>query len=80
MVQADPAEVVVAATLNAAYALGAGPDRGSIDIGKRGDLTVLSVPHPQELFLAVGQSVVADVVIGGRVVHSTRAAWDPQAS
>ncbi|HTX70030.1 MAG TPA: imidazolonepropionase [Thermoleophilia bacterium] len=69
-----PAEVVVAATLNAAYALGAGGDRGSIDAGKRGDLTILSVPHPEELFLAVGQSVVSDVVIGGRVVHSTRTA------
>ena len=72
-----PAEVVVAATLNAAYAVGTGADRGSIDVGKRGDLTILKVPHPQELFLAVGQSVVADVIIGGRVVHSTRAVSDP---
>jgi imidazolonepropionase len=74
-----PAEVVVAATLNAAYALGAGADRGSIDVGKRGDLTILSVQHPEEMFLAVGQSVVSDVVIGGRVEHSTRAASDPHA-
>jgi imidazolonepropionase len=67
-----PAEAVVGATLNAAYALGLSSDRGSIDVGKRGDLTVLSVDHPNELFLAGGQDVVSDVVVAGEVVHSTR--------
>jgi imidazolonepropionase len=69
-----PAETIVAATMNAAYALRLNADRGSVDIGKRGDLTILSVAHPDELCLAVGQDVVSDVVIGGRVVHSTRTA------
>ena len=67
-----PAEAVVAATLNAAYALGLSSDRGSIEVGKRGDLTVISVDHPNELFLAGGQDVVSDVVVAGEVVHSTR--------
>jgi imidazolonepropionase len=67
-----PAEVLVGGTLNAAYALGLAGDRGSLDVGKRGDLTVLSVNHPGELCLAVGQEVVSDVIIGGEVVHSTR--------
>ncbi len=67
-----PAEVIVAGTLNAAYALQLAHDRGSIEPGKRGDLTLLSVAHPNELCLAVGQEVVSDVVIGGTVVHSTR--------
>ena len=66
-----PGEAIVAATLNAAYALRLNADRGSIEPGKRGDLTILSVAHPDELFLAVGQNVVSDVVVGGRVVHST---------
>jgi imidazolonepropionase len=64
--------VIVAGTLNAAYALGLAGDRGSLDLGKRGDVTVLSVGHPGELCLAVGQEVVSDVIIGGEVVHSTR--------
>jgi imidazolonepropionase len=68
-----PAQAIVAATLNAAYALGLSGDRGSIDVGKRGDLTVLAVEHPQELCLAVGQDVVSDVIIGGRIAHSNRA-------
>jgi imidazolonepropionase len=67
-----PGEVIVGGTLNAAYALGLAGDRGSVDVGKRGDLTVLSVAHPNELCLAVGQEVVSDVIIGGTVVHSTR--------
>jgi imidazolonepropionase len=68
-----PAEVIVGGTLNAAYALGLAGDRGSLDGGKRGDLTLLSVNHPNELCLAVGQEVISDVIISGSVVHSTRA-------
>jgi imidazolonepropionase len=68
----SPAEVIVGATLNAAYALRLAGDRGSLDVGKRGDLTILSVGHPGELCLAVGQEVVSDVIIGGEIVHSTR--------
>jgi imidazolonepropionase len=63
-----PGEAIVGATLNAAYALRAAGDRGSIDPGKRGDLTVLSVDHPDELCLAAGQDVVSDVIIGGEIV------------
>jgi imidazolonepropionase len=62
------AEVIVGATLNAAYALRLQTDRGSLEVGKRGDLTVLDIEHPNELTLAVGQSVVADVVIDGAIV------------
>jgi imidazolonepropionase len=65
-----PGEAIVAATLNAAYALRAATDCGSIDPGKRGDLTVLSVDHPGELCLAAGQDVVSAVIIGGEIVHS----------
>ena len=63
--------------LASAYALGAGEDRGSIDVGKRGDLTVLSVAHPEELFLAAGQNVVSAVVIGGRVALPAADPPDP---
>ena len=47
MVSHHPGEAIVGATLNAAYALRAAADRGSIDPGKRGDLTILSVDHPR---------------------------------
>lgn len=63
-----PAEAVVGATLNAAYALGLGAECGSLDVGKRGDLLVLDCPHPDELFLAVSAPLLRTVVIGGSVV------------
>jgi imidazolonepropionase len=68
----DRREVIVGPTLNAAYALRLQRDRGSIEPGKRGDLTVLAVEHPNELILAVGQNVVSSVVVGGEAVHGRR--------
>ena len=72
-----PAEVLVGATLNAAYALGLAGDRGSIEVGKRADLTLLSVEHPDELCLSVGQQVVAGVVIAGVPVNGFGASASP---
>jgi imidazolonepropionase len=62
-----PGEAIVGATLNAAYSLGLGGDRGSLDVGKRGDLTILDCEHPNELYLSIGTPLVAAVVIGGGV-------------
>ena len=60
-----PAEVIVGATLNAAYSLGLQAGCGSLDIGKRGDLIVLDCEHPNEICLAVGAPLLRHVVIGG---------------
>lgn len=62
-----PGEAVVGATLNAAYSLNCGHQRGSLDLGKRGDLTILECEHPNEIYLSVGAPLVAAVVIGGAV-------------
>ena len=63
-----PGEVIVAATLNAAYSLGRQATCGSLDVGKRGDLLVLDCPHPDEVCLAVGAPLLDQVVIAGRPV------------
>ena len=60
-----PSEVLVGATLNAAYSLGLEHRCGSLDIGKRGDLLVLDCPHPDEIFLGVGAGMLHEVVLGG---------------
>lgn len=60
-----PGEVLVGATLNAAYSLGLQHRCGSLDIGKRGDLLVLDCPHPNEIFLGVGAGMLQEVVIRG---------------
>src|SRR5262249_15936324 len=63
-----PSEVLVAGTLDAAYAIGRGADRGSLDVGKRGDLAVRDCPHPDESPLPFGVRMVDDVIIGGMPV------------
>ena len=63
-----PGEVIVGATLNAAYSLGRQSSCGSLDVGKRGDLVILDCSHPDEVFLAIGAPLLRQVVIAGRVV------------
>ena len=65
----SPAEAVVGATLNAAYSLGVQAERGSLDVGKRGDLLLLDCPHPNELFLGLADEMLAAVVVDGVVRH-----------
>jgi len=66
-----PGEVIVGATLNAAYSLGRQSQCGSLDVGKRGDLIIVDSPHPDEVCLAVGAPLLEEVVIGGTVVSGT---------
>ncbi|WP_020495549.1 amidohydrolase family protein [Sciscionella marina] len=61
-----PAEAITATTLNAAYACALGHDRGSLDPGKRGDLTIVDCAHPNEICVSMGTARVGEVVIGGR--------------
>lgn len=73
--QLSPEEVIVAVTLNAAYSLGVAADRGSLDVGKRGDLTILDGPSPSELFVRFGdQNMIRQVVVEGRIVGDSSAA------
>ena len=62
-----PAEALVAATLNAAYALGMESECGSIDIGKRGDLVILDVPDYRMMMYDMDANHVRAVVRDGRV-------------
>ena len=68
-----PGEVIVGATLNAAYSLGRQASCGSLDVGKRGDLIILDCPHPDEICLAVGAPLLDQVVIGGQIVSGAGA-------
>ncbi|MGH2929210.1 MAG: amidohydrolase family protein, partial [Solirubrobacteraceae bacterium] len=65
-----PAEAIVGATINSAHVLRRAHDRGSLEIGKRGDVVVFDCPHPDELAVAMGAPLVDSVIIGGEVVHT----------
>ena len=67
-----PAEALVAATVNAAAALGR-RDRGRLAPGCRADLLVLDAGDWRELVYALGRPVVARLVVGGREVAASPA-------
>lgn len=61
-------EALVAATLNAAAALGRADRIGTIEPGKQADLVVLDAPSPKHLVYHFGVNLVRHVVKAGRVV------------
>ncbi len=62
-----PAEAIVAATVNAAHAVGLGSEIGSLEVGKRADLLVLDVPSYRHLGYRIGGNAIRTVVNAGRV-------------
>jgi len=64
----SPAEAIVAATLNAAHAIGLGDKVGSLEIGKKADLLVLDIPNYRHLGYHFGINLVERVIKGGQVV------------
>ena len=61
-------EALVAATLNAAAALGRADRIGSLEAGKQADLVVLNAPSPKHLAYHFGVNLVRHVVKGGKLV------------
>ncbi len=67
-------QAIVAATINAAHALGCGNIVGSIEFGKRADILVLSVPDYREIPRHFGVNHVDIAIRNGAVVFN-RTRW-----
>jgi imidazolonepropionase len=63
-----PHEAIVAATINAAHALGRGGQTGSLVAGRRADLLVLDTDDERELAYRLGAPLVSEVYAAGRRV------------
>ncbi|MGH7329995.1 MAG: amidohydrolase family protein, partial [Polyangiaceae bacterium] len=63
-----PEEVIAAATVNAAYAIGMGKDAGTLEKGKFADLLIVEIPDYRMLAFEFGRHAVQTVVVGGKVV------------
>ena len=63
-----PAEVMNAATINAAHAIGLGDRVGSIEPGKQADLLLVDAPDYRHLVYWLGPNLVEGVVKRGRVM------------
>ena len=64
----SPAEAIVAATVNAAYAIGLGDEVGCLEPGKRADLVILDAPSHVHLAYWFGRNLVHTVVKDAQVV------------
>jgi imidazolonepropionase len=63
-----PSEALVAATINAAHAIGMEREVGSLEPGKRADLLILDAPTWHQLAYRLGGNLVDTVIAGGEVV------------
>jgi imidazolonepropionase len=62
------AQALVAATLNAAHAIGRGDEVGSLEVGKQGDLLVLDTDDYRQLGYRFGTNLVQTVIKAGHIV------------
>ena len=64
-----PAQALVAATINAAKAIGRDKTIGSIEVGKQADLLVLSVDDYRHLGYRFGGNLVETVIKKGKIIN-----------
>ncbi len=64
-----PLESLAGFTVNAAKALGIETDRGSLEVGKKGDLAVWDIAEPAELAYRMGGNPCRNVVKAGRLLE-----------
>lgn len=67
--QMSPAEILCGATLNAARAIGCDREVGSLEIGKKADITLMDVPSIEVLPYHYGMNHARMVFRHGRLVH-----------
>ena len=65
-----PEEVLTAATLNAAAAIGCADKVGTVEIGKQADLLVWNAPSLNYIFYRYGNNLVDTVIKKGKIVKS----------
>ena len=65
-----PSEALVASTINAAYSLNRGHDRGSLEVGKRADFVVFDATDPREVPYWFGAHLVRQTWIQGQRVYT----------
>ena len=63
-----PAQAIVAATANAAYAIDMADRAGSLEAGKQADILILDIPDYRHIGYRFGTNLVRTVIKNGLVV------------
>lgn len=64
-----PEEVLTAATLNAAHAIGLSQSKGSLEAGKDADLVIWDADNLEQLLSRFGSNRAQTVLVGGKIVR-----------
>jgi imidazolonepropionase len=63
-----PAEAIIASTINAAHAIRMAHEIGSIEPGKKADVTIFNIPDYRFLGYRFGSNMAQTVVKNGKIV------------
>ena len=72
-----PAEAITAATINAAHAVNRAGEVGSVEVGKRADVTILNVPNHKFIGYRFSVNLVDKVIKNGRIVIDREKSDEP---
>ena len=72
-----PEEVLTAATLNGAAAIGRADRTGSVEPGKAGDLVVWNAPDLEYVCYRLGSNLAGAVVKGGKIYRNEQGPVGP---
>ncbi len=72
-----PAEAITAATINAAHAVNRAGEVGSLEVGKRADITILNAPNHKFMGYRFSVNLVDKVIKNGRMVIDREKSDEP---
>jgi imidazolonepropionase len=68
LLKLSAAEVLAAATINAAFALGRGDRIGSLEAGKQADIAIFEAKDYREVPYRFGENLVRQVIVAGKTI------------